>query len=267
MKYSWFELLAMGVGICAVVGTSLATVAGTNTAPEIVGQALILVALFGGLHYGMKGAVVAFLISTSVYAVVAFSFMSGQLSIALELLLFRTGVYGLVALAAGFLNTHLKYLFVKLEHHDYIDDVTSLYNAKYFAKLLVNKTNEFDRYGLKFSLASFKIREGLLTPLEKKARKKLTRDIGSSVIRDNIRGIDEAARVDDATFMLLFPNTNLEGATIAADRVSSKIRGYLDRHGLAADGEDAVETEVLEYPPNRDAIEELAVIFSETASE
>src|SRR5450830_697206 len=89
----------MGVGICTVVSTSIVTVAGTNMAPEIVGQALILVALFEGLHYGMKGAVVAFLISTSVYAVVAFSFMSGQLSIALELLLFRTGVYGVIALA------------------------------------------------------------------------------------------------------------------------------------------------------------------------
>ncbi|MBK5092376.1 MAG: diguanylate cyclase [Actinobacteria bacterium] len=265
MKYSWFELLTMGVGVCAVIGTSIATLSGANMGPEIVGQALILVALWGGLHYGLKGAVVSFIISTSIYAIVLFSFMSGQLSIALELFLFRTGVYGAVAFAAGELNTRLRYLFVKLEHHDYIDDVTNLYNAKYFAKLLENKINEFDRYGLKFSLASFAIREDLFSPLKQKARNKLIKEIGNSVVRGNIRGVDEAAHTADKEFMLLFPNTNLDGAAIATNRVSGKIRGYLDHHGLDTDSEDTIETEILEYPPDRAGIEELAAGLSETA--
>jgi hypothetical protein len=165
LKYSWFELLAMGVGICAVVGSSIATVSSANMVPEIVGQALILLALWGGLHYGRKGAVAAFLICTSVYAIVVFSFMSSQLSIALELFLFRTGIYGAVAFGAGELNAHLKYLFVRLEHPDYVDGITNLYNATYFSKLLDNKINEFDRYGLKFSLTSFTIKEDLFAPL------------------------------------------------------------------------------------------------------
>ena len=265
MKYSWFELLAMCVAACAIVGTSIAIASGANMGPEIVGQVLILVALWGGLHYGRRGAVVSFIISTSIYAVFVFSFMSDQLSIALELFLFRAGVYGAVAFAAGELNAHLKYLFVKLEHHDYIDDVTNLYNAKYFAKLLENKISEFDRYGLKFSLASFTIREDLFSPLKQKAQNKLIKEIGNTVIRDNIRGVDEAAHTADNKFMLLFPNTNLDGAAIATGRVSGKIRGFLDRHGFDTDSEDTIETEILEYPPNRAAVEELAAGLSETA--
>lgn len=267
MKYSWFELLAMGVGVCAVVGSSIATVSSANMVPEIVGQALILVALFGGLHYGLKGAVVSFFFATFVYGIVVFSFMSSELSIALELFLFRTAVYGAVAFAGGELNAHLKYLFVRLEHPDYVDGLTNLYNARYFSKLLNNKMIEFNDKGLKFSLASFTINDDLLAPLKKRVQNKLIKEIGNSVIRDNIRGVDEAARIDGTMFMLLFPNTNLEGARIATNRVSGKIRGYLDRHGMDTDREDTLETEVLEYPPNRDAIEKLALGLSETASE
>lgn len=266
MKYSWFELLAMGVGACAVVGTSLATVSGANMGPEIVGQVLILLALFGGLHYGRKGAVVCFLVSTSIYAIVAFSFMSGQLAIALELFLFRTGIYGAVAFAAGELNTHLKYLFVKLEHHDYVDDLTGLYNSKYFSKLLEKQIGEFDRYGSEFSMASFAIKEDLFSPLKDKVHNKLIRDIGNLAVRDNIRGVDEAARIAGTRFMVLFPKTNLEGAKIATNRVSGKIRSYLDSHGLSTEREETIKTEVLEYPPDKDAIEELFANLSEITS-
>lgn len=266
MKYSWFELLAMGVGACAVVGTSLATVSGANMGPEIVGQVLILLALFGGLHYGRKGAVVCFLASTSIYAIVAFSFMSGQLAIALELFLFRTGIYGAVAFAAGELNTHLKYLFVKLEHHDYVDDMTGLYNSKYFSKLLEKQIGEFDRYGSKFSTASFTVKEDLFSPLKVKVHNRMIRDIGNTVIRNNIRGVDDAARIAGTLFMVLFPKTDLEGAKIATNRVSDKIRGYLDSHGLSTEREETIKTEVLEYPPDKDTIEELFANLSETTS-
>lgn len=266
MKYSRFELLAMGVGVCAVVGSSIATVSSTDMFPEIVGQALILLALWGGLHYGRKGAVVAFLICTSVYAIVVFSFMSSQLSIALELFLFRTAVYGAVAFGAGELNARLKYLFVKLENPDYVDGLTNLYNAGYFSKLLNNKIIEFNDNGLKFSLANLTINDDLLAPLKKRVRNKLIKEIGNSVIRDNIHGVDEAARINDTRFMLLFPDTNLEDARILTNRVSGKIRGYLDRHGMDTDREDTLDTEVLEYPRDKGAIEELAVNPSETAS-
>jgi len=267
LKYSRFELLAMGVGVCAVVGSSFATVSGADMFPEIVGQALILLALWGGLHYGRKGAVVAFLICTSVYAIVVFSFMSSQLSIALEIFLLRTAVYGAVAFGAGELNAHLKYLFVKLENPDHVDGLTNLYNARYFSKLLNNKIIEFNASGQNFSLATLTISNALLAPLKKRVQNKLMKEIGNSVIRDNIRGVDEAARINDTRFMLLFPDTNLEDARVLTNRVSGKVRGYLDRHGMDTDREDTLETEVLEYPPNRDAIEKLALGLSETDSE
>lgn len=265
MKYSKFELLAMVVGIGAVAGTIVATVSSTNWVADIVGQAMILLVLFGGLHYGRKGALMSFIIAVGVYAIVAFSFSTdiGR-GTALELFLLRTAVFGVVAFVAGELNVRLKYLFIKLEHHDFVDDITSLYNAKYLAKLIEKYINEFDRYGSKFSITNITVNEDLLKPMKKKTRHKLIRDLGNSVIRGNIRGADEAARLAGTTFAVLFPNTNYDGATFATLRVKSKVTNYLDRHGLDTERDDSIETVILEYPKDRDTVEILGVNLQES---
>lgn len=266
MKYSKFELLAMGVGIAAVLGTAIASISGDKIASEVVGQILILLALFGGLHYGRKGALAGFILSTGIYAIVDFSTMHGEAGIALQLFIFRAVVYAIVAFVAGELNVRLKYLFIKLEHHDYVDDLTSLYNPKYLSKLIEKYMSEFDRYGSRFSLTSFKVKGELLSPLKKKSYNKFVKDLGNSVIRGNIRGADEAARTDELTFVVLFPNTGFEGATAATKRVGNKISNYLDRQGLETAHEDTLLTEVFEYPRDRETIEDFVVNISSSKS-
>lgn len=259
MKYSRFEILALVVVAAAVIGTIFATASSSNRAADVVGQLMILVALFGGLHYGRKGALISFVAATGFYAIFAFGFKGSiDTGTAVQLFLIRTLVFGMVALVAGELNVRLKYLFVKLEHHDYVDNVTNLYNSKYMAKLIDKYISEFDRYGSKFSVTSFTVNPDLLVSLKKKTRDKLIKDLGNSVIRGNIRGADEAARLDGTTFSVLFPNTNLDGATCASLRVKGKIGGYLDRHGLETEG-DAILTEIHEYPRDKDAVEVMAV--------
>jgi GGDEF domain-containing protein len=255
LKYSRFEILAMVVGALAVVATILATATDTNRAADIVGQAMIVVVLFGGLHYGRKGALISFFAATGFYAIFAFGFSSGNIGVGTEVQVFvlRTVVFGIIALVAGELNVRLKYLFIKLEHHDYVDDLTSLYNAKYLSKLIEKYISEFDRYGSKFSLTSFTVNDSLLSPMKKKARIKLVKDLG------NIRGADEAARLEGTTFTVLYPNTNYDGATCASLRVKGKITGYLDRHGLETENDDVIKTEIIEYPRDKDAIEMMAV--------
>jgi len=260
LKYSRFELLAIVVVVCAVVGTIFATVSSSNRLADIVGQLMIVVVLVGGLHWGRKGALISFLIATGFYAIFAFGFRGSiDMATATELFLIRVGVFAIVAFVAGELNVRLKYLFIKLEHHDYIDDITSLYNSKYLSKLIEKYISEFDRYGSKFSLTSFTVDPELLVPLKKKARQKLVKDLGNSVIRGNIRGADEAARLEGTTFTVLFPNTNHDGATCASIRVKGKITSYLDRHGLDTDDEGTIKTDILEYPRDKDTVEIMAV--------
>lgn len=260
MKYSRFEILTLVVGACAVAGSIFATVSSTNRVADIVGLCMIVVVLFGGLHYGRKGAAVSFLVATGFYAIFAFGFSNSIGSgTASELFVLHIVVFAVVAVVAGELNVRLKYLFIKLEHHDYVDDITSLYNSKYLSKLIEKYISEFDRYGSKFSITNFVVDETKVSRLKKKEQQKIIKELGHS-IRGNIRGADEAARLGGATFAILFPNTNFDGATCASIRVKGKIFNKLEKLGVAADEDDGVlKAEVLEYPRDKDTIETLSV--------
>ena len=260
MRYTRFEILAVVVVICAVLGTIFATVSSTNRVADIAGQALIVLALLGGLHYGRKGAAISFLIATGLYAIFAFGFRGSiDTGTAWQLFALRTAVFAVVAFIGGELNIRLKYIFMKLEHQDYVDDLTSLYNARYLCKLIDKHIGEFDRYGARFSLSSFMISEDLVTPMKKKARQKMVRELGNSVIRGNIRGADEAARLEGMKFTVLFPNTNHDGATCASIRIKGKIAGYLDKRGLETEDEKTILTEIIEYPKDKDNVEAMAM--------
>ncbi len=259
MKYTRFEILAMAVGVCAVVGTIVATLSSSNTTADIVGQLMIVVVLFGGLHYGRKGALISFAVATGFYAIFAFGVRGGvSAGTTAEIFAMRTAVFAVIALVAGELNVRLKYLFIKLEHHDYVDDITNLYNAKYLSKLMEKYISEFDRYGSKFSLTTFTINDELLASMKKKARVRMIKDVGYK-IRGNIRGADEAARLEGTSFTVLYPNTNYDGATCATIRVKSKIAAYLDKCGFDTEDDSVIRTEIIEYPRDKDTIEVMAV--------
>jgi GGDEF domain-containing protein len=262
LKYSRFEILAMGVAACAVLGTSLLLVRGRSLAPEIVGQLLVLVALFAGLHFGRRGAIAGFLASVAVYGILLFTISSSSTAKTGALFALRVVIYAIVAFVGGELHERYHYLFVKLEHHDYVDNTTSLYNSRYLSKLIERQMHEFDRYGAEFSLTSFMLDDNIWSRLSKGARGKLIKDLGNSVIKGNIRGADEAARVSTGKFTILFPNTDFGEATCATIRVKGKITSYMDNHGLDSENGNAITTEILEYPRDRDAIEELTVELS-----
>ena len=262
MKYRKFEILAMGIAACAVLGTALLLVSGRSLFSEIVGQLMILVAVFGGLHYGRRGAVVGFLVATAVYGAVAFAIHANGYGSTAWMFLLRVVIYAVVALVAGELNARYRYLFVKLEHHDYVDDVTTLYNSRYLSRLIEREMSEFDRYGSEFSLTSFTVKPELLSSLPRGARLRLVKELGNSVIRGNIRGADEAARVDAAKFTILFPNTDFDEATCATIRIKGKISSYIVNKVAQSDNGDAIQTEILEYPRDREVIENLTVDLS-----
>lgn len=260
MKYSKFEILAMVVGIGAVISSILAPLATRHEIPqvyEIIGQSLIIVILFGGLQFGRKGAFVSWLACTGAYAIILFSLSTESIgtNTAGELLALRAFVYALIGFIAGELNVRLKYLFTKLEHHDYVDDITSLYNAKYLVKLINRSLSEYDRYGHKFSICNIHINDETFATMKKSAYKKFLRELGNSIVRGNIRSADDAARADGAFFIVLFPNTNYEGANIATSRIKTKVENYLDRHGIETGKEGVVLTEVFEYPKHKENLD------------
>lgn len=259
MKYSHFEILAMVVGAGAVLSSILAPIANgkSTTVQEVVGQVLILVVLFGGLQFGRRGALISVAASIAVYAVFVFTFSTESIGAgtAAELLLLRSIIFAVVGLIGGELNVRLKYLFAKLEHHDYVDDITSLYNTRYLSKLIDRALSEYDRYGHVFSISSIHVNEEIFSPMKKSAYNKAVREMGNSLVRGNIRSADEAARAGGAFFVILFPNTSFDGATIATTRIKNKVESYLDRRGMDTQTEEVILTEVFEYPKHKENLD------------
>lgn len=150
-------------------------------------------------------------------------------------------------------------IFEKTQQDSYIDELTQLYNYRYFMTLLEQELSRAKRYHAPLSLVIFDVDDfkyyndnnGHLAG--NKALKQLARLVSKS-----IRDVDILARFGGEEFALLLPETNKEGAMIIANRICKAVRSakftYASKQplkcfsvsgGLATFLVDAVTTEDL----------------------
>ncbi len=172
----------------------------------------------------------------------------------LQLLIIRVLVYGVVGIGGGIICSRIKYLFAKLEQLDHIDDVTSLYNPSYLAKLFEKCVEEFERYQNLFSMATLEIDSTAFSKLKKVQLRTELREIGLS-IRNDIRAVDEAGRVSHTGFGLIFPNTNASGATVAGERIQNLVANYLKKQRYFVGSDPRIRLEIFEYPKDKEKLQ------------
>lgn len=257
MNYRKFELLATLTVAIAVIATIIATAINYDSkAADLVSQAMIFVGFACGLHWGRNGGVVGFLVATAVSGVAIFGFFETiSTSSQVQLFISRTVVMAVMTFIAVELHLRLKYFFAKLENHDLVDDFTNLYNNKYLVKILERHQDECDRYDRNFSLLKITVDKRLFGNLKKKCHEKIIRELGNMIILENIRGSDEAARVEDASFAILLPATNASGAECAAQRMTGKVDGYLGKRGLDTKDRELLTVETLQYPEDAERLD------------
>ncbi len=259
MSYKNFEYLVLVLGATAVIGTILLMVMNSNGASEITGQLLILALLFGGLHFGRKGALVSFVSATLIYILV-FVFTQDKLNLSNTVMLFsRLILYGGVAFISGEVCHRFSPEFAITRVNELVDPITGLYNSRYIARSIEKAISEFDRYGSNFSVTVFTLKNDIFEGLDKHEKQGILKTIGSTIINGNIRIADEAARVNRKKFVILFPHTNFDDATYATIRVRSTIVDYLRGLDIKDAEENWVETEIFEYPKDSEKIETLSI--------
>lgn len=255
MKYSRFELLVLVFGGGAIVGTAAASLMRKTDWVEIVGQLLLLVVLIGALHWGRKGGFAAGILAALMYMGLRVPTIttSGALTPTLaQLLITRAVVFGAVGIVGGEICTRIKYFFLKLEDHDYIDDVTHLYNAAYIHDLFRAHIAQHERYHAVFSIVTLQLDEPKLPPLAKNAGRRVLREVGKAVLGD-IRLVDEMGRLDGALFCVILPNTPLEGARVCAARLAKTATSTLRTCGVV--GDDIAATDAIGYPEDKERVE------------
>lgn len=265
MKYSRFELLVLIFGGGAILATTAMALARQTDRVEVAAQLLLLAVLVGALHWGRKGGFIAGVGAAIVYVGLRVAKLDGTASITptlAQLLITRCVVFGAIGVVGGEICTRIKYVFLKLEDRDYIDDITHLYNTIYVRQLLRSHAGRFERYQAQFSLILLQVDETHIPPLQKPAGRRLLREVATALIGD-VRLVDEMGRLDGAEFCVILPNTPLAGAKIAAQRLTKTAAAALRGRGIPSDG--IVTTQALGYPENKDGV--WSVIGEEAPSE
>ncbi|HDH06160.1 MAG TPA: diguanylate cyclase [Nitrospirae bacterium] len=115
-------------------------------------------------------------------------------------------------------------IFQKTQQETYIDELTQLYNYRYFMKVLDYEIARASRYHAPLSLVIFDVDDfkhyndtnGHFTG--NKSLKKL-----AQIIKKSVRNVDVVTRYGGEEFAMLLPETNKEGGLVISERIREKV--------------------------------------------
>jgi len=255
MKYRWFETIVLVVGGAAIVGSVLLSIGTTPITEEIIAQFLLLGVLVGAVHWGRNGGFIAATIASLIYIAMRIPLVmqaDGLTGDVAMLILVRVLTFGLVGVVGGELCTRIKYIFAKLEDSSSIDDWSQVYNQRFITRALESAHGQYARYETPYSIVLVHLDSRLFDELRSSKQRSLVRSV-ATCIRNDIRLVDEAGRLEDGRFIVILPHTPGEGADVVAERLAKRVSDTL---GSKA---ESVTAEVMAAPEDVAKLDDLRV--------
>lgn len=251
VDYGRFERLVLGLGAVVIVA-SIYLAGPPFLSQEIAAQLLIIAVLLGAVHWGRNGGFAIAVAATLVYVLIRIPLLLayGLTEATVTMIATRMLTYCIVGVLGGEACGRLKYLFANIEANAVIDDVTTVYNARYIGQAVRNDVERFQRYQALTSVVLIKLSPDLLGR-SRSADAKLLHRVAAH-IRGDVRVIDDVGHIRPGEFCLLLGQTPRTGAEVTADRVR---RGVRDLIGAP---DAAVGANVLALPEDLDALMALA---------
>ena len=254
MKYAKFERIVILLIAIAIAVMAVAMVVQKTDGIEIYGHVMMLAVIISSLYWGKRGALIGFLVSFSSYTAVRLIWVGDfGYGTAVQLVIAKFLVYGILALLCSHMRAQFRYFFVKLEHQDFIDDETQIGNERFLFKELTSRISENERYEIPFSLIDFSLDEGFVTDMSAKGIS-VMRDLSTSVLKNDTRSVDELAR-NRNNLMVILPSVGKQGAEVCGKRLETKIRKYLEQHLHDGELERILNLAIYEYPEDKAAVE------------
>jgi diguanylate cyclase (GGDEF)-like protein len=253
MKYRWFEGIVLIVGGAAILGSILLSVGTPLIAEEIVAQLLLLGVLVGAVHWGRNGGFIAATVASLIYVVLRIPLVvqaEGLTADVATLILIRVVTFGLVGVVGGELCSRIKYVFARLEDSSSIDDWSQVYNQRFITRALESAHGQYARYETPYSVVLIHLDSRLLEELRPSKQRTLIRGV-ANCIRNDIRLVDEAGRLEDGRFVVILPHTPGEGADVVAERLA---KGVSDTLGSK---EESVTAQVMAAPQDIAQLDDL----------
>ncbi len=137
----------------------------------------------------------------------------------------------------------------ELERLATTDSLTGLYNRRKLIDILEHELTRAKRYGNELSVVLFDIDNF------KKINDTYGHDVGDYVlqqvtklVKDNLRNVDVIGRWGGEEFLIVLPQTNLEGAKVVAE----KVRKAIEQHSFAKVGRVTASFGVADYDVEKD---------------
>jgi GGDEF domain-containing protein len=253
MRYSRFETVVLVVGGIAILGSIFFSLQGAPVVEEVIAQLLLLGVLIAAVHWGRNGGFIAASIASIIYIILRIPLVieaEGLTSDIVTLILVRVLAFGLVGVVGGELCSRIKYIFAKLEDSNSIDDWSQFYNQRFVVRALETAIGQYDRYETPFSVVTVGLDPELMKDLRVSKQRSMVRGVANHV-RNDIRLVDEAGRLEDGTFIVILPHTPREGGEVVVERLG---RGVRDTLGAK---DESVKAELFSAPHDMGRLQEL----------
>ena len=167
------------------------------------------------------------------------------------------------ASALGTANAQIGAAFTKINDTSVEDPLTGAFNRKYYATHLVNEINRARRYqrSLGFLLVSVDEFDKIAKDLGRTAVDDILRAVARLITQNTRKGVDWIARVGEHEFVVVLPETDMEGCL----RVGEKLRNLVTTYEMHFNGKLAPIT-ISVGGASYDAMQDVPVSFQELTS-
>lgn len=224
MEYGRFERLVIaGTGGLVLVGMMASFTTGISDPVNVVGQLAIVGVMAVAVHWGRKAGTLAALAACLIYLGLQLPQVSAGLSQQeLALVISRFAGFCLAGILGGEIFGRMKYVLAGSKDSDCIDDWSQVYNQHYAARSLSQAIERHNRYQEPFSVIVL-VLEQALAGVQKPAKLRGVVRAIASILRDDVRLVDDVARLDDGRFIVMLPHASGNVAPLVAGRLVEAI--------------------------------------------
>lgn len=230
MQYRHVERLVIAIGSAAILGSvALSTSYGRMVPEELISQVMLLVVLIAAARYGRRGGLVAAVAAATAYFLISVPTMAGsQLSTAaIGGVVFRMAAFGVIGVIGGELCMRARYQLAGAESVSAVDAWSGVFNQRHAANWLRQARSRHERFDEQFSVVMITLGGALFEQARAHRHRSIVRT-AADALRNDVRMVDEVARLDDGRFLLLLPQTPAGGGQVVAGRCRSVLKRSLD---------------------------------------
>lgn len=240
------------VGTISILAGIASTLRASMVLEEVVAQGLLLMVLLGAVHRGKRGGLATAILAILIYVCMRIPLImhEGFTPDVIMLLAARTLTYAIMGIGGGILCSRIHHFLARFESVSTIDAQTQLFNECFATTTLRSMIRQYERFHKPFSIVV--LSSPAMPRPDKTSDNFASLRAGAGFLKDNVRLIDDVARLDDGRIVLIFPQTGKAGARIAADRIHRGLVQVLRVKG------DVVRMEFLGADEDLQAIKELS---------